>query len=104
MSSRVVSYIYEGDLLKQVADPMGIKTSFEYDEGNRIAKIVDNNGNVVGRVTYKANSSGKPMVNVYVDSLGNYRRYTYYENENRTELEEGEEPPKFVQIAQQIKI
>lgn len=98
-SSRVVSYIYEGDLLKQVADPMGIKTSFEYDEGNRIAKIVDNNGNVVGRVTYKANSSGKPMVNVYVDSLGNYRRYTYYENENRTELEEGEEPPKFVQIA-----
>ncbi|TYQ15992.1 UNVERIFIED_CONTAM: RHS repeat-associated protein [Acetivibrio alkalicellulosi] len=83
-SSRTVSYVLEGGLLKEIIDPMKIKTTFSYDSNKCLVKVWDNNGELIDSLKYKKNSSGKYVVDTYIDAFGSEKEYTYYENENKT--------------------
>lgn len=70
---RSTSYAYTKGLLTKVTDVRGHDTTYQYDEHDRLSKIVDQNGNAVVTNTYGADN----RVSEQVDARGNKTTFSW---------------------------
>ena len=77
-----VTYVYNADdQLKQVTDPIGFKTYYEYDQLGRIISWTDKSGNLVDQVTYDNENRVTALINA--NNVTN--NFKYYRNKGYTE-------------------
>ena len=89
-----VSYAYSGQgLLIYATNLLGGVTTYEYDGSGCLSRIIDPNGNIIQDFAYTADEQKDEAagltVTKCVDSYGGIKTYTYYPDENKTEITDG---------------